>query len=76
MSEPLEPLDLDRFHAPLPPGYAVLRLDDGAMHQWIRLDASGQDYDLESQIGWDKWAAWRGAWAHYRAEQAKQEPAT
>ncbi len=48
----------------LPPGYAVLRVDDHTM--WVRLTDDGEDYTREGLIHWSRWASFRGAWADYR----------
>lgn len=45
---------------PLPPGYAVERVDDH-WWCWVRLADNS-----ESSIHWNHWACWRGAWKHYR----------
>ena len=59
--------------AQLPPAYFVIRADDHTM--WIRLTESGQDWDLEGHIHWDRWASFRGAWAHYRQDHANEKTA-
>lgn len=60
----LEPIGFGA--AKLPPGYAVIRSDDHTM--WVRLTPDGLDWTEEGCIHWDRWASFRGAWAHYRAE--------
>ena len=46
----------------LPPGYRVVWDDtDEGMCYWYVND------DLYGLSGWSRWAAYRGAWAHYRS---------
>lgn len=55
---------------PLPPGYHVRLLDSGHF-MWVReVEGDPNDWTLESSIHWDRWAAWRGAWTHFRKGEA------
>lgn len=51
------------LNAKLPPGYRVVYSDDHTL--WLHPDGI-----QEGAIHWNKWASYRGAWAHYRKEQA------
>lgn len=46
----------------MPPGYHLIQLDSGH-YIWDHPKT-----DTESCIHWDRWAIYRGAWAHYRDE--------
>ncbi len=56
----------------MPPGYRLDRADSGHYY-WVRpiigtgVGGEPDDHNDESAISWDRWAAWRGAWRHYRA---------
>lgn len=45
----------------LPPGYRVVYSDDHTL--WLAPD----EQETEGLIHWNRFASYRGAWAHYRA---------
>ncbi len=51
----------------LPPGYAVLRAGDHC--HWARLTDDGEDWTEEGYLTWDRWRAFRDAWAHSRSQR-------
>lgn len=53
-------------HQPLPPGYQVEWWEQDEMYHWAISE------DVYSEGCCDRWMAWRGAWAHYKAQ--KSEP--
>lgn len=52
-------------HQPLPPGYRVEWWEQDEQYHWIISE------DVYSEGCSDRWAAWRGAWAHYRAQRSE-----
>jgi hypothetical protein len=56
-----------RFSQPLPPGYRVVWSESTEHYQWL------DEGDRESDIGCDRWMAFRGAWADYRRRRAPSE---
>lgn len=48
----------------MPPGYALMLDADEAYFYWLRHDGASSD------IHWNKWAVYRGAWANARASRS------
>lgn len=48
---------------PLPPGYTVQWWEHDEHYHWVLSE------DVYSDCSCDRWACWRGAWNHYRAQK-------
>lgn len=54
-------------HQPLPPGYTIQWWERDEHYHWVLSDNVYSDCDR------DRWAARRGAWAHYRRSAEAME---